>query len=109
MHKQHLETEREKEKDRQTKAMAALGGGRSGLAVEQERSPNALSANFELVWGLVDHLVQCSARCFWSLSSVETMSTTLQSSRYRRLGRSLCLKMPSTEFGGNFLQKSMGE
>ena len=44
------------------KATAALGSGRrSGLAAENERSPNAFSANFELVWGIVNHLVQCSA------------------------------------------------
>ena len=92
------------------KATAALGGGRrSGLAAENERSPNAFSANFELVWGLVDHLVQSSARSFWSLTSTETMSTTLQSSRYHRSGCSLCMKTPPTEFGRNFLHNYMGE
>ena len=91
------------------KATAALGGIRSGLAAENGRSPNALYTNFELVSGLVDPLVQCSARYFWSLSSTETTSKTLESTRYCRLWHSLCLKMPPTEFGRNFLHKPMGE
>ena len=91
------------------KASAVLGSGHSSLAAENERSPNAFSANFELVWGLVDHLVLGSGRCLWSLNSKETTSTTLESSRYRRLGRILCLEVPLTEFGRNFPHKSMGE
>ena len=82
--------------------MKALGSSCSGLAAENGKVQMHFLPAFELIWGLIDHLNQCSAPCFWSLGSTETTSMTLESNRYRWFGHSLCLTMLQRSLVGVF-------